>query len=246
MMEMTNDSNISMTTMNGSEQASEDYKRFLYARATHSNHAIQYHMQEIMERQKVVDEYRSMMMEGMSLIPLELNSYKGDPVVISHTIQMIEVDKFWHLMTFGAVLTDLQRRWYEEIHKQKDVSMHCTENGKTNNELDGKEVIDLYSKNWTTTSELHDGEESTKQESQDTVKSKAITRLESKNRPEKDNQVAETEEIEVVMMCWENFEDSPGKEPCKETDDKEEKPDKEMQKPKDEEEPVDSTPNTGK
>ena len=84
-----------------------------------------------------------MMMEGMSLIPLELNSYNSDLVVISHTIQMIEVDNFWHLTTFGAVLTDLCRRWDEEIHKQKDMSMHCTENGEINNELDGKEVIDL-------------------------------------------------------------------------------------------------------
>ena len=57
------DSDISMTMMNGLEQVSEDYKKFLYARATHSNHAIQYHMQQIIERQKVVDEYRSMMME---------------------------------------------------------------------------------------------------------------------------------------------------------------------------------------
>ena len=85
---------------NGSEQVSGDYKKFLYARATHSNHVIQYHTQQIMERQKVVNEYRSMMMEGMSLIPLELNSYKSDPVVISHTIQIIEVDNFWHLKTF--------------------------------------------------------------------------------------------------------------------------------------------------
>ena len=50
-MEMLmNDGNISMTTMNGFEQASEDYKKFLYARATHSNHVIQCHMQQIMER----------------------------------------------------------------------------------------------------------------------------------------------------------------------------------------------------
>ena len=59
-------------------------------------------------------------------------------------------------------------------------------------------------------SELHDEEESTKQESQDIVESKTIARLESKNRPEKDNQVAETEEIEVAMMCWEKPEDSLG------------------------------------
>ena len=239
---LMNDGDISLTMTNGLEQASEDYKRFLYARATHSNHAIQYHMQQIMERQKVVDEYRSMMMEGMSLIPLESNLYKSDLVVISHTIQMIEVDNFWLLKTFGAVLTDLQRRRDEEIHEQKDVSMQCTENGEINNELDGKEVIDLCIKNWTTTSELHDGEENTKQESQDTVKSKTIAKLGSKTRPEKDNQVTEIEEIEVAMMCRENLEDSLGKEPSKETDDKEEKPDEEMQKPRDEEEHVDSTP----
>ena len=122
-----NDSNISMTTTNGSEQASEDYKKFLYARATHSNHVRQYHMQQIIERQKVVDEFRSMMMEGMSLISLESNSYKSDPVVIFHTIQMIEVDNFLLLKTFGGVLTDLWRRRDEVIHKQKDMSMHCTE-----------------------------------------------------------------------------------------------------------------------
>ena len=69
-----NDGDISTSTMNGSEQVSEDHKKFLYARATLSNHVIQYHMQQIIERQKVVNKYRSMMMEGMSLISLESNS----------------------------------------------------------------------------------------------------------------------------------------------------------------------------
>ena len=41
MVEMlTNDGNISMTMTNGPEQISEDYKKFLYARATHSNNRI--------------------------------------------------------------------------------------------------------------------------------------------------------------------------------------------------------------
>ena len=57
--------------------------------------------------------------------------------------------------------------------------------------------------------------------------------------------MAETEELTVVMMCWENLEDSPGKEPCEQKEDKEEKPDEETQKPKDEEEHVDSTLHTG-
>ena len=47
------------------------------------------------------------------------------------------------------------------------------------------------------------------------------------------------------MMCWENLEYSLGKEPCKETDDEEEKPDEEMQKPKDEEEHVNFALHTG-
>ena len=75
---------------------------------------------------------------------------------------MIEVDNFWHLNTFGVVLTDLPRRQDEEIHEKKDMSLYCTENGKNNGELDGKEVIVLCSKNQTTTSEFHDGEESRK------------------------------------------------------------------------------------
>ena len=72
---------------------------------------------------------------------------------------MVEVDNFWHLKTFEVVLTDLWRRQDEVIHDQKDMSMHCTVNGETKDELDEKEVIDLCSKYRTTTSELHDREE---------------------------------------------------------------------------------------
>ena len=77
------------------------------------------------------------------------------------------------------------------------------------------------------------------------MKSKSITRLESKNRPEKDKQTAETEENKIAMMCWENLEDFLGKEPYEESDDEEKKPVEKMQKPKDEEEHVDSTLHTG-
>ena len=67
-----NNGDILMTMTNGLEQANGDYKKILYARATHSNHIIQYHMQQIMERQKVVDKYRSMMVDVMDLTPLEV------------------------------------------------------------------------------------------------------------------------------------------------------------------------------
>ena len=62
--------------MNEPEQVSEEDKNFLYARAVHSNHLIQYHMQKITEQQKMVNECRSMTMEGMGLTPLESNLQK--------------------------------------------------------------------------------------------------------------------------------------------------------------------------
>ena len=163
MMEMLmNYGNILMTMTSGPEQANRDYKKFLYARATHSNHAIQYHMQQIMERQKVADEYRSEMVDRMDLTPLESKSYKSDMVVISHIIHMIEVDKFWHHKTFEAVSANLQRNQDEEIHEQENEALHCTENDKTNGKLDEKEVINLCNKSWTTTSEICNGQESRK------------------------------------------------------------------------------------
>ena len=90
-----NDDDISMTMTIEHKQAKENQKKFLFARATHSSHAIQYHIQQIMEHQKVVDEYRSMMEQGRDLTPLESNLDKTDLVIISHIIHMIEVDKFW-------------------------------------------------------------------------------------------------------------------------------------------------------
>ena len=54
------DSNILTTEADEQEQIEENNKKFLYARAVHANHMIQHHMQQILEHQRVVDEYRSM------------------------------------------------------------------------------------------------------------------------------------------------------------------------------------------
>ena len=49
-MEMlTNDGDTSTNMRNEEELMSDDEKKFLYARAVHSNHSIQYHMHQIME-----------------------------------------------------------------------------------------------------------------------------------------------------------------------------------------------------
>ena len=91
-----NSGNNSANMMSEEELMSDDERMFLYVRAVHSNHSIQYHMHQIMERQNVIDEYRNMTMEGMDLIPLESNLHQNHPVIISQIINMIESDNFWH------------------------------------------------------------------------------------------------------------------------------------------------------
>ena len=76
----------STNTTSEEESMSDNESMFLYARAVHSYHSIQYHMHQIMERQKVIDEYRNMTMEGLDLIPLESNLHRYHPVVISQIV----------------------------------------------------------------------------------------------------------------------------------------------------------------
>ena len=80
---LMNNGDISTNMMNEEESMSGDEKKFLYARAVLSNHSIQYHMHQVMECQRVVNEYRSMAMEGMNLFPLESKIHKYDLVIIS-------------------------------------------------------------------------------------------------------------------------------------------------------------------
>ena len=88
-------------------------------------------------------------MEGMGLTPLDSNLHKYDLVIISQTMPMIDADNCWHQKTFNVVLSALWRRWDEQIHEQKDVSMHCTENSEINNKMDGVEIIDLFNESKT-------------------------------------------------------------------------------------------------
>ena len=123
--------------------------------------------------------------------------------------------------------------------------MYCTENRKIDDKMDGVEVIDLCSESQTKNGEWHKGKESTKQESQDKMKTNTIIRMKDKNRPENDKSMAKSEENETMMMCWEDLKDSLRKEPHIEPENKGEKPVKKTQKPKDEEEHVEPTLNTG-
>ena len=53
----TNDGNISMINTAELTQIEDRNMQFLYARAVHANHMIQYHLNKISEHQRVVDEY---------------------------------------------------------------------------------------------------------------------------------------------------------------------------------------------
>ena len=98
------DGDISSIEADEQEQIDENNKKFLYARAMHANHMIQHHMQEIMEHQRIVNEYRSMADGKRELIPLELDLFKNDPVINQHIMPMIDTDILWYEKTFREYL----------------------------------------------------------------------------------------------------------------------------------------------
>ena len=178
-MEMLmNNGDISANTTNEVESMSDDEKMFLYARAVHSNHLIQYHMHQIMEQQRVVNKYRNMTMEGMDLIPLESNLHKFPLVIISQIINMIELDNFWHRKTFESVMSNLRNMWAEGIQELENAHMYCTNNNENNNEMDGVEVIDLCSVSQSKNDTFSERKESAKQESQDKPKHNGMDKME--------------------------------------------------------------------
>ena len=241
-MEMLmNDGDILTSMMNEEESMREDEKKFLYARALHSNHSIQYHMHQIIERQRVVDKYKNMMMEGMDLIPLESNLHKYDLVIISQIINMIETDGFWHHKTFKSVLSNLRNTWTEGIREMENVSMYCTNNAKNVAKMDGVEVINLCSVSQNKNHVYGKVKESAKQESQDKAKSDATDRMEDKIRTKKSKSMTKNGEVETAMMCWEATNNFPEEEPHKEPEKIEKKPIKKTEKPKHEEEHVGPT-----
>ena len=237
--------NSSMNTMNEEELMSDDEKMFLYTRAVHSNHSIQYHMHQIRERQRVVDEYRNMTMEGMNLIPLESNLHKYNPVIISQIINMIESDNFWHCKTFESVMSNLQSMWTGGIREFENTHMHCTNNDKNINKMDGVEVIILCSVRQSKKDAFSEGKERSKQESQDKSKYDTMDKMEVELKTMRSKSTAKNKAVESAMMCWESTRNFTEEEPHKEPEKVAKKPVKKMEKQKHEEDHVEPTLNTG-
>ena len=245
-MEMLmNDGDISANTTNEEESMSDDEKMFLYAKAVHSNHSIQYHMHQIMERQRVVDEYRNMTMEGMDLIPLESNLHKFHPVIISQIINMIKSDNFWHCKTLESVMSDLRNMWTEGIQELENSRMYCTNNDENNNEKDGVEVIDLCSVSQSKNDTLSEGKESAKQESWDKSKHDGTNKMEGKLKTMKSNSTTKNGKVESAMMCWELTSDFSKEVTHEEPEKVVKKPVEKTKKQKHEEEHVGPTLDTG-
>ena len=127
---LMNGGDNSANTTSEEELMSDDERMFLYSRAVHSNHSIQYHIHQIMERQKMIDEYKNMTMEGMDRIPSESILHLYHPVIISQIINMIKSDNFWHRKTFESVMSNLRNMWSEGIQELENACMHCTGDDK--------------------------------------------------------------------------------------------------------------------
>ena len=242
---LTNNGDISANMTNAVESMNDDEKMFLYARAVHSNHSIQYHMHQIMERQRVVDEYRNMTMEGKDLIPLESNLHKFNLVIISQIINMIESDNFWHCKTFESVMSNLRNMWVEGIQDLENAHMHCTNNDKNNNEMNGVEVIDLCSVSQSKNDTFSDGKESAKQESQDKSKNDGMDKMEVKLKTMRNESMTKKEKAESAMMCWEFTSNFSEEEPYEEPEKVAKKPVEKMEKQKHGEEHVGPSLDTG-
>ena len=101
------DGNISTMETDELEQIEDNTKKILFSRAVHANHIIQHHMSEILECQKVTNEYKSMANGERDMITLESDQYKNDPVINQHIMQMIDADIFSYGKTFMAILMEL-------------------------------------------------------------------------------------------------------------------------------------------
>ena len=123
---LTIDGDISTMDTEELTQIDDSNKKFLYARAVHANHMIQHHMHEILECQRVVDEYHSMADGGREMIPFELDHYKSDLVITQHIMQMIDTDIIWYGKNFRVILMELCK-----IQNGESPTKTCEESNKS-------------------------------------------------------------------------------------------------------------------
>ena len=142
----------------------------------------------------------------MDLIPLESNLHQYHPVIISQIINMIESDNFWHRKTFESVMSNLWNMWSEGIQELENACMHCTDDDKNNNEMDGIEVIDLCSISRCRNDAISEGKESAMQESQDKSKHDKTDKKVVELKTIRVESTIKKDNVESAMRCWESTE----------------------------------------
>ena len=155
-------------------------------------------------------------MEGLDLIPLESNLHQYHPVIISQIINMIESDNFWHRKTFESVMSNLRNMWSEEIQELENACMRYTDDDENNNEMDGIEVIDLFSASRCRNDTISEGKESAMQESQDKSRHDETNKKVDELKTVRDEPTTKKDNVESAMMCWESTESLAEKEHCEE------------------------------
>ena len=160
-------------------------KKFLYAQAVYANHMIQHHMHEISERQRVINEYQSMMDEGREMILLESDLHRSDSVINQHIMQMIDTNIFWYGETFKAILMELRKIRHGET---------------TMNTCETLDKNDTYVSAMMCSESLDDSEPTSK-------KRKTLSQEEATN-DQADKIDDENKTYESAMMCWESLDDS--------------------------------------
>ena len=110
--------------------------------------------------------------------------------------------------------------------------MHCTNNDKNNNEMNGVEVIDLCSVSQSKNDAFGEGKESTKQESQDKSKYAAADKMEAELRTIRSKSMTKNKKVKSAMMCWESMSNFMDEEPHKQQEKVAKKPVEKTEKPK--------------
>ena len=100
-------------------------------------------------------------------------------------------------------MSDLRNMWAEGIQELENAHMHCTNNDGNNKEMDGVEVIDLYSVSQSKNDTFSEGKESAKQESQDKSKNDGMDKMEVELKTVRKEFMTKKEKVESAMMCWE-------------------------------------------
>ena len=142
-------------------------------------------------------------------------------------------------------MSNLRNMWLEGIQKLENACMHCTDDDKNNNEMDGIEVVDLCSVSQCRNDTISEGKESAMQESQDKSKHDETDKKVVELKPITDESTIKKDNVKSVMMCWESTESLAEEELCKEPEKVANKLVETMEKQKHEEEHVKPTIDTG-